>query len=424
MAGLNDDAWARVFATPEVAQAVVGEGYVIITAARLKELAGREPRLLAKHDFSAARPAYFREHGLSILPVRRDAYLVGRFSLYEDFPTQPAPLKRLRVPAGIESLDFENLTSEAVMLNAAVLAGVLEDFVGGSQLLPTVTGRMSTTQIPLRLRDLGLEYTVDRAQMEIDGGYESAEHVVLVEAKNRLSPDFNIRQLYFPFRRFSQALSKPVLPVYVVYSNGVFHLYRYSFPDPEDFRSIRLEDSARYVLGATELTLSVVEDIAEQTHPNAEPAAPFPQADSFARVVSLLEMLPLRKADIPELFGFTPRQADYYVNAGRYLGLMWVRDGVVEGIELPGSRDRRNLTLLGALARRRVFNGMIRLVCTHQRPLAKEEAIALMEDAGLKLSGTTLPRRASTVVAWSHWVWDLVAPRQLSLREAQPPQTR
>ena len=65
--------------------------------------------------------------------------------------------------------------------------------------------------------------------MEIDGGFESAERLILVEAKNHISPDFNIRQLYFPYRRFSQALAKEVVPLYVVYSNGVFHLYRYSF---------------------------------------------------------------------------------------------------------------------------------------------------------------------------------------------------
>ncbi len=60
------------------------------------------------------------------------------------------------------------------MLNAAALSGILTDFLGGGQLYPTVTGRMSTLQLPSRLADLNLELDVDRAQMEIDGGFESA----------------------------------------------------------------------------------------------------------------------------------------------------------------------------------------------------------------------------------------------------------
>ncbi|QRP19972.1 type II restriction enzyme [Corynebacterium striatum] len=413
--GLNDVGWLKVFRDPTVREQLERTGFVVVEAARIKALSSREPRLMAKHDFSAARPWFFREHGLSIMPVRRDAYLIGRFDVYEKFPEHAAPLKSLPIPSGIESLDFKNLTSEAVMLNAAALSGILTDFVGGGQLYPTVTGRMSTLQLPIRLADLNLELDVDRAQMEIDGGFESAERLILVEAKNHISPDFNIRQLYFPYRRFSQALAKEVVPLYVVYSNGVFHLYRYSFPNPADFRSIKLEDSARYVLGGSEVTSSALRAVAHRTQPEPEPRIPFPQADSFARVVSLLEMLPVAKAEIPQRFGFTPRQADYYVNAGRYLGLMEVNDGVVEGTPLTGSRDERNLVLVDALAQRQVFNAVIREVVEQQRALTKAEAQALMEEADLGLTGSTLPRRASTVAAWSQWIWELIAPEQLML---------
>ena len=53
--------------------------------------------------------------------------------------------------------------------------------------------------------------------------------------------------------------------------------------------------------------------------------APFIQADSMDKVISLLENLyiePLTKTAIAEeLLDFTSRQADYYYNAGKYLGL-------------------------------------------------------------------------------------------------------
>lgn len=103
------------------------------------------------------------------------------------------------------------------------------------------------------------------------------------------------------------------------------------------------------------------------------------------------------------------------MNAGRYLGLMEVNDGVVEGTPLTGSRDERNLMLVDALARRQVFNAVIREVVEQQRALTKAEAQALMEEADLGLTGSTLPRRASTVAAWSQWIWELIAPEQLML---------
>ena len=384
---LNDDAWDRVL--PHLETELATFGYAVLEASTLKRLSGREPRLMAKHDFSAARPQVFRQRGLSMLPIRRDAYLIGEFDLYERFPDEAGPLKSVPVPRHICSIDFEQVTSESMALTAAYLSGMLEDFIG-ARLVPTVSGRMSTQRLPIRVG--GRDVVVDRAQMEIDAGYESAEHLVLVEAKNRLSPDFNIRQLYFPFRRFSLALDKEVLPVYLVYSNGVFHFYRYAFPDPADFRSITLVDAARFVLGSTALTPAAVRDILAHTQATA-PGVPFPQADSFARVISLLEN-PVAKAEMPEAFGFTPRQADYYTNAARYLGLH----------RLDGTRDERNLTLVEALASRPVFRGMVELVASQGRPITKEEAESLMRTASLGLGESTLRRRAATVAAWSHWL--------------------
>lgn len=411
MARLNDVAWQRILDAETLAR-IEREGFVEFSAKQLKEKGGREPRLLAKHDFSASRPEIFQEHNLSIFPIRRDGYVVGNFDVYEPFPETVTPLKTLPVPQGVESLDFDNLSSETLVLNAAVIAGVLQDFLGVDKLHATVAGRMSTGTVSMRLR--GEELVVDRAQMEIDGGFEAPECLVLIECKNHISPDFNIRQLYLPFRRFSQQLGKEVVPVYLVYSNGIFHLYRYRFSNAEDFRSIQLEAAARYMLGESELNTESVKAVLKRIAPR-ESEIPFPQADSFARVVSLWEMLPLPKAEIPERFGFSHRQADYYLNAGRYLGLMRIEDELVVGIELADTRDGRNLQLIEALASRPVFHEMVAAVAEKQRMLSKKEAVAIMEAADLNISGSTLPRRAQTVVAWSQWVAELFAPQQLSL---------
>ena len=268
----------------------------------------------------------------------------------------------------------------------------------------------------MRLPDLGVDVAVDRAQMEIDGGFESLEHLVLVEAKNHLSDDFNIRQLYFPYRRFQQRLAKDVVPVYLVYSNGIFHLYRYEFRDPADFRSISLVDSARYALSSSHLDAQAALDIVRAVAPEPEPAVPFPQANSFERVVNLLELIalqPLSKAEITQRYDFDPRQADYYANAARYLDLAEPVEDTWEPtehgrrvIEQP-QRDARNAALIRALAARRVFREVLELSLARGTVASTAEIIAGMDGLGLSLA--TSRRRASTVARWTQWVLDTVA---------------
>lgn len=414
--GVNDWGWLRILAAGYDAE-LERRGYFYIGARELEQLSGRQPRLMAKHDFSTSRPWIFQRLQLGIVPVSRSEYLVGRFNLYERFPeTQRGEVRTLELPAGLDTLSLEAVSSEAVALNGASASGMLEDFLGCAPLQATVAGRMSTHGLKVRLPDLGVDVAVDRAQMEIDGGFESLEHLVLVEAKNHLSEDFNIRQLYFPYRRFQQRLAKDVVPVYLVYSNGIFHLYRYEFRDPADFRSISLVDSARYALSSSHLDAQAALDIVRAVAPEPEPAVPFPQANSFERVVNLLELIalqPLSKAEITQRYDFDPRQADYYANAARYLGLAEPVEDTWEPtehgrrvIEQP-QRDARNAALIRALAARRVFREVLELSLARGAVASIAEICAAMDGLGLSLA--TSRRRASTVARWTQWVLDTVA---------------
>ena len=413
--GVNDWGWLRILAAGYDAE-LERRGYFYIGARELEQLSGRQPRLMAKHDFSTSRPWIFQRLRLGIVPVSRSEYLVGRFNLYERFPeTQRGEVRTLELPAGLDTLSLEAVSSEAVALNGASASGMLEDFLGCAPLQATVAGRMSTHGLKVRLPDLGVDVAVDRAQMEIDGGFESLEHLVLVEAKNHLSEDFNIRQLYFPYRRFQQRLAKDVVPVYLVYSNGIFHLYRYEFRDPADFRSISLVDSARYALSSSHLNAQAALDIVRAVAPEPEPAVPFPQANSFERVVNLLELIalqPLSKAEITQRYDFDPRQADYYANAARYLGLAEPVEDTWEPtehgrrvIEQP-QRDARNAALIRALAARRVFREALELSLARGAVASTAEICAAMDGLGLSLA--TSRRRASTVARWAQWVLDTV----------------
>lgn len=413
--GVNDNGWLRVFERAEFLNQVHSQGYFRITASELKEISGREPRLMAKHDSTAARPWIFEHLGLNIIPLSRSEYLVGKFSLFKKFPDAESlgPVRYMPFPEDIESLDPNAISSESAALNASALSGILEDFLGTDELHATVAGRMSTGHIDIKLA-CG-DFAVSKAQMEIDAGLESSDVLCLLEAKNHLSDDFNIRQLYFPYRRFSQALTKPVAPVYQVYSNGIFHLYQFEFTDDLRPESIRLCKSARYTLTPSIITLDILAQLLQSVQVMPEPATPFPQADSFARVINLCEQLqnsPLSNDEITLNYDFTSRQTNYYTSAAKYLGLAedsnrtWALTEAGAHV-MEAERNERNIELIKALLRHRVFHEVITNTVKNGEVPDKKSIIEIMNASNLGLGASTVSRRAGTVISWAQWVLDL-----------------
>ena len=109
-------------------------------------------------------------------------------------------------------------------------------------------------------------------------------------------------------------------------SNGVFSLYEYRFEDPQDYNSLVLVKHKRYSLEETVLSLEMIQEALNSVSTVIEPEVPFPQADSFERVINLCELLnehtELSQEYITTEYDFNKRQTDYYTNAGRYLGLV------------------------------------------------------------------------------------------------------
>lgn len=435
--GVNDIGWLRILSQPRLGQQLESKGWFTITAAEVRELSGRPPRLMAKHDFRDSRPWIFARENLSILPLSRSTYLVGRFDVYAAFPsdTETGPVQVRELPAGIDTLADDVLSSEGLALAAAYASGMLADFLGtDAALYPTVSGRMSAGAFDLAVRDdADWHFHVDRAQMEIDAGYENTGLLAVVEAKNQLADDFNVRQLYFPYRRFKDELPKPVCPVYLVYSNGVFRLYLYRFPAADSYRGVELVRAARYALSPSRIHRDTLREILASTREEApDRAVPFPQADSFDRVVNLCELLfiapePLGPDDIVNNFDFAPRQAQYYAQAAAYVGLV-ARCGqelvlTDAGSQIIATRDRtrRNVALLRQLAARPVLRQMVDFVAEHGTEPPIAVIAADIARAGLKLSENTRRRRARTVRSWAGWVLDLCREEragQLSLWES------
>lgn len=416
--GLNDSAWEKLFEKYRILDAVRQDGRFLISAAQIKEF--REPRLMTKFDHRVNLPKIFADNRLAILPVTRGDYAIASFSAYQTFQQPDGETRRIRIPAYMQSLAPQNLVSEAIALNCAAACGILSDFLGEDQLLPTVSGRMSSGAFDFQIQTEGGLQTVsvNNSQIEIDAAYEGRDCLALFEAKRDLSEDFLVRQLYYPFRVWSSRVTKKVRPVFLVFSNGVFHLYEYEFSQPERYNSLRLVRQRNYTL-ATEISAADVEDLLRTVPVEPEPEISFPQANSMERLINLAELLAERdmtRQEITAEYAFNERQTNYYGDAGRYLGLMdKFRDGEGEvafrltalgrSVMNLGYRERQ-LAFLTQLLRHQAFREVLRMrLSTGEMPEA-EAVVREMRQAGLYhvSSEATFTRRASTILSWARWV--------------------
>lgn len=114
----------------------------------------------------------------------------------------------------------------------------------------------------------------------------------------------------------------------MTYSNGIFHLREYEFVTPELYNSIRLIQHKKYAVQEGGINVENIQNILDSIQVVKEPELPFPQADSFERVINLCELLKQKgficKDDITQNYDFDHRQTDYYSNAAKYLGLVEV----------------------------------------------------------------------------------------------------
>ena len=132
------------------------------------------------------------------------------------------------------------------------------------------------------------QFKVNNARIEIDAAYEGVKYLSLFEAKRDLSEDFLVRQLYYPYRTWSSRVTKHVKPVFLIYSNGIFHLYEYRFEDVLNYNSLTLVKQKNYAISA-DISLREIENILNEVPLVEEPDISFPQANSMARMINLVE---------------------------------------------------------------------------------------------------------------------------------------
>lgn len=421
----NDLAWMKLFEKYDVLNEIEKNGVFKISANAIREF--REPRLMAKFDHHIQLPKLFSDHKLAILPVSRGEYAISHFDAYHVFESQESKIERIAFPGFLESLSPEFITSEAIALNFAHASGIFSDFLEEQELYPTIYGRMGSGRFSFYInscteKNLGYEIAVDSSQLEIDAAYEGADCFAVFEAKNELAPDFLVRQLYYPFRLWSDRLNKVVRPVFLIYSNGIFRLFEYEFTDAYNYSSIRLLKQKNYSFEDTKITEAEIWTLLEIAETVREPEMPFPQADSFKRVIDLCNLARnggLSKSFITEHYAFDARQTDYYSNAAIYLNLLekvrkddetWYYLTDIGRATISSGYKDRQLRLCKQILEHKVFNQATRYWLAKGDIPTKQELVGIMKTCELYnvSSESTFFRRASTIRGWLEWMSSLV----------------
>ncbi len=263
---LNDKAWENLFDKYDIINQVDKNGKFEISANDIRVF--REPRLMAKFDHKINLPKIFSDNNLAILPITRGNYVISNFNAYHEFEQNDIVISNVikcSLPAHIQSLDSDSIPSEAIALNCAFASGMIADFLNDEELTPTVCGRMGSGMFDFNIKNNKnnnfSSIQVCNSQIEIDAAYEGVKGLALFEAKRDLSSDFLIRQLYYPFRVWQNRVHKPVRPIFLVYSNGIYRLYEYKFEDVNNYNSLSLVSQKNYSIEDTDIDITDIQNI-------------------------------------------------------------------------------------------------------------------------------------------------------------------
>lgn len=415
----NNEAWNSLFKKFDILKEINDNGFYEISADDIK-LSGREPRLMTKFDSSENLPDIFKDNDLAILPVKRGTYIIGKFQNYQSINIDNnIDVETKKLPDYITTIDYKNITSEAISLNAAYISGMLEDIIGES-VVPTISGRMGTGEFNYKilLNDQNtFDVNVENSQMEIDASYEGISKFVILEAKNHYMKDFIIRQLYYPYKVWKSNTNKEIIPIMLIKHDNIFNFFVYSFENENDYNSICLKEIKRYILDEpyNPIELSDIMDIMSDVEfVDEDESIPFPQANTFNIVLDLLGELnsqDMTPDDITNFLEYDPRQTNYYIDAAKYLGFV-IKDKKYTLTEygkkiMKMNHKDRTLEIVRSILSHKPFYLAMKQQIENYSFDTDEIAKSIDECRNEINKISTARRRTSTVTAWIKWILDI-----------------
>jgi hypothetical protein len=427
----NQQAWLQLNEKHSIIDRVSQNGSIILTANQIREF--REPRLLTKVEELASLPAFLRTNGLSILPVSRNEFIVGKFQTFCEIPKCDETVFKTVSDPQLLGLRLGN-GSEATSLLKALNSPMLENFLDDGPASLSIMGRQGSGRFEFSISGFKEKISVRDSMIEIDAGIETHSQISLIEAKATPKQSFLIRQLYYPYRTWSAKVGeqKTIRNIFLTVLNDLYTFHEFAFKDPANYSSIELLQSQTYRFESSSVSAEAVKLSSASKRVGLNKSAPFPQADSLDRVISILDLFAdnedsVHKDDVEASEAFTSRQSGYYLNAAKYLGFIVEKGEITSLFELTdlgrqaayAAPSLRTELVLGQIMQiEAVQNSFkvarkIRLTPSQLKEVAKKELAASIsrgEVTNLEVDASTFGRRAGTVASWCNWAVSHVQP--------------
>lgn len=297
--------------------------------------------------------------------------------------------------------------------------GLFEKFAGVTGLRQTIRGRKRLPAIDFSVGKTGPIHVKAGVQVEVDSGCEGRDDIVLIEAKVGQPPDFIIRQLFYPYRKWRIEIpAKQIRPWFFcseeVSGRRLYKFWEYEFADDAQYQSLRLARGENFLVEPVRQRLTVDELLRSHVRRRADARMwDVPQADSFWRVAEiplLVEQGINTSGKLAVHYRFDPRQSSYYRQAAEFLGLVRLEkdhryaltDLGREYVSRPA--DERRQLLAGLLAHFPPMRAALELSAkAGERGIGRGEIAKLIERHSA-IGKSTPGRRAATLLAWLHWL--------------------
>jgi hypothetical protein len=396
----NKAAWEKIFRELDILGWVKRYGHFDITATQIKRFGDqREPRLMTKVDFREHLPGIMADNNLSILAISNGSYrIAGTDPFIEVTETLPSRITTIKFPQNLLTLTPTSISSESNALDIAFVSGIL-DQVFQERTVLTIRGRFRAT-IPFDFSLNGVDYPVNGVQIEVDGGYEGAQSINLVEAKIGSRNNISVRQLLYPelYWRKRTGGYKRIRSFIFYYQEPFFRFIPFVIDGARMFADHSRELAFTFQEQEERFDLYSIEARERDDLVNLD--APFPQADKFDKVLAMLTAIdsqgPVAKKELSLDFDIVDRQIDYYYNTLKFMGLadsdrdnIWLTDRGREIARLPHRKKLREFARI--IFSEPIFN------------VALKRGVDSVDDGLFSrwgVGGSTIPRRKKTVRSW------------------------
>ncbi len=250
---MSDKSWQKIFLDYQILQHDFSQSPFILTSEMIKtscqnftKTGEKEVRILCKQDHREKVPTIMAENGLFLLPVKNGKYVIVKGEGYFDIPeiTTKAKFYQSKISFELETSQVGN--SEMQHLDFAYATSIIRTFFNDDSLVLTIRGRKYTPEFSFYVGNQKI--TTKSVQTEVDAGYEGKDKIILVEAKNSKTQNTVIRQLFYPFRQWSEYTQKQICLVFFEKRDSEYMLWQYKFKNKDDYNSIELVNSCKYYL--------------------------------------------------------------------------------------------------------------------------------------------------------------------------------